>query len=139
MAQTSDIHQLRNEYKAYYEPVAEMSRTYSIRRSQFIPFGRVSRQDMIATCISEYQHLKGRPRNSSQCVQRQSLTSLFETTATRIHVCNRGIFIFVCLICDVTSQSTTMVMSRQSVNLTTLFLGRLPKRLTSTKCTPFRQ
>ena len=33
------------------------------------------------------------------------------------------------------------VMSGQSVNLTTLFLGRLraPKRLTSTSCTYFRQ
>ena len=34
-----------------------------------------------------------------------------------------------------------MVMSRRSVNLTTLFLDRLrpPKRLTSTSCTYFRQ
>ena len=34
-----------------------------------------------------------------------------------------------------------MVMSGRSVNLTTLFLGRLrpPKRLTSTLCTCFRQ
>ena len=33
------------------------------------------------------------------------------------------------------------VMSGRSVNLTTLFLGRLrpPKRLTSTSCTYFRQ
>ena len=36
-----------------------------------------------------------------------------------------------CLICGFTSQSTTMVMSKRSVNLTTLFPGRLPKRLTS--------
>ena len=48
--------------------------------------------------------------------------------------------LFVCLICGFTSQSTTMVMSRRSVNLTTiLFLGRLPKLLTSTKCPSFRQ
>ena len=35
----------------------------------------------------------------------------------------------------------TKVMSGRSVNLTTLFLGRLrpPKRLTSTSCTYFRQ
>ena len=33
-----------------------------------------------------------------------------------------------CLICGSTSQSTAMVRSRQSINLTTLFLGRLPKR-----------
>ena len=44
-----------------------------------------------------------------------------------------------CLICGYTSQSTTTVMSRRSVNLTTLFLGRLPKRLTSTKCPSFCQ
>ena len=43
----------------------------------------------------------------------------------------------VCLIFGFTSQSTTLVMSRRSVDLTTLFLGRLPKRLTSTKCTSF--
>ena len=50
------------------------------------------------------------------------------------------ISLFVCLICGFTSQSTTMFMSRRSVNLTTLFLGRLPKLLTSTctKCTSFR-
>ena len=37
--------------------------------------------------------------------------------------------------------ATSMVMSGQSVNLPTLFLGRLrpPKRLTSTLCTYFRQ
>ena len=36
---------------------------------------------------------------------------------------------------------TSKVMSGRSVNLTTLFLGRLrpPKRLTSTLCTYFRQ
>ena len=36
---------------------------------------------------------------------------------------------------------TSKVMSGRSVNLTTLFLGRLrpPKRLTSTSCTYFRQ
>ena len=33
------------------------------------------------------------------------------------------------LICGFTSQSTTMAMSRRSVNLTTLFLGRFSKRL----------
>ena len=43
------------------------------------------------------------------------------------------------LICGFTSQSTTMVMSRRSVNLTTPFLRRLPKGLNSTKCTSFRQ
>ena len=32
---------------------------------------------------------------------------------------------FVCSFCDLTVQSTTMVMSRLSVNLTALFLGRL--------------
>ena len=46
---------------------------------------------------------------------------------------------FVCLICGFTSQSTAMVMLRWSVNLTTLFLGKLPKRFTSTKCTFFCQ
>ena len=37
-------------------------------------------------------------------------------------------------------QKTAMVMSGRSVNLTTLFLRRIrvPKRLTSTKCTNFR-
>ena len=46
---------------------------------------------------------------------------------------------FLCLLCCcycfvvLTSQSTVMVMSRWSVNLTTLFLGKLrPKLLTST-------
>ena len=34
---------------------------------------------------------------------------------------------------------STKVMLRLSVNLTTLFLGWLPKRLTSTKCTSFHQ
>ena len=36
---------------------------------------------------------------------------------------------------------TSKVMSGRSVNLTTLFLGRLrpPERLTSTSCTYFRQ
>ena len=44
----------------------------------------------------------------------------------------------VCLSCFY--QSTTMVMLRQSINLTTLFLGKLPiKWLTSTKCPYFRQ
>ena len=47
------------------------------------------------------------------------------------------VVLFVCLICSFTSQSTTMVMLKGSVNLTTLFMGRLPKRLTSTKCTSF--
>ena len=46
---------------------------------------------------------------------------------------------FVCLIRGFRSQSTTMVMSNGSVNLTTLFLGRLLKHLTSTKCTSFYQ
>ena len=47
---------------------------------------------------------------------------------------------FLCLFCCLTSQSTTMVMSRQSVNLTTRFLGRLrPRQLTSTQCTFFCQ
>ena len=45
----------------------------------------------------------------------------------------------VCLICGYMSQSTTTVMSRRSVNPTTLFLDRLPKLLTSTKCTSFHQ
>ena len=38
-------------------------------------------------------------------------------------------------------RETSKVMSGRSVNLTTLFLGRLrpPKRLTSTSCTYFRQ
>ena len=31
-------------------------------------------------------------------------------------------YVFVCLFCGLTSQSTTMVMSRRSVNLTTLFV-----------------
>ena len=39
----------------------------------------------------------------------------------------------VCLICGFTSQSTTMVISRWSVNLTTLFLGRIPKHIYCTK------
>ena len=42
----------------------------------------------------------------------------------------------VCLICGFTSQTTTMVM-RRSVNLTTLFLGRLPKWLTSNWQLPY--
>ena len=46
---------------------------------------------------------------------------------------------FICFICGFTSQSTTIVMPRRSVNLTTLFLGKLPKRLTSTKCPSFCQ
>ena len=33
--------------------------------------------------------------------------------------------LFVCLICGLTSQSTDMVLSRWSVNRTTLFLGKL--------------
>ena len=33
--------------------------------------------------------------------------------------------LYVCLICSLTSQSTTMVISRWPVNLSTLFLGRL--------------
>ena len=36
-------------------------------------------------------------------------------------------FLF-CLICGFTSHSTTIVMSRRSVNLTTLFMDRLSKR-----------
>ena len=36
-----------------------------------------------------------------------------------------------------TAQSTTQVMLSRSVNLSTLFLCRLPKRLTFTKSTPF--
>ena len=38
-------------------------------------------------------------------------------------------------------RQTSKVMSGRSVNLTTLFLGRLrpPKRVTSTSCTYFRQ
>ena len=45
------------------------------------------------------------------------------------------------LLCCFTSTVTSKVMSRRSVNITTLFLGRLrlPKRLTSTSCTYFRQ
>ena len=57
----------------------------------------------------------------------------------RHQICEYKQKFFVCLICGFTSQSASMVMLRRSVNLTTLFLGRLPKRLTSTKCTSFRQ
>ena len=40
--------------------------------------------------------------------------------------------VWLLLLCGLTSQSTAMVMSRWSVNLTTLFLGKLrSKRLTS--------
>ena len=46
---------------------------------------------------------------------------------------------FVSLIFGFVSQSTITVMSKWSINLTTLFLGRLPKQLTSTKCSSFRQ
>ena len=46
----------------------------------------------------------------------------------------------VCLICGLhPSQQLIKVMLRWSVNLTTLSLGRLHKRLTSTKCTSFRK
>ena len=48
-------------------------------------------------------------------------------------------FVLFCLICGFTSQSTNMVMLRWSVKLTTLFLDRLPKWLTSNKCTSFHQ
>ena len=46
-----------------------------------------------------------------------------------------------CCVVVLHSRKTSKVMSRRSVNLTTLFLGRLrpPKRLTSTSCTYFRQ
>ena len=37
---------------------------------------------------------------------------------------------FVCLCCCFTAQSTAKVMSSRSVNLSTLFLGKLPERLT---------
>ena len=49
----------------------------------------------------------------------------------------RGISVVVVL----RPRQTSKVMSGRSVNLTTLFLGRLrpPKRLTSTSCTYFRQ
>ena len=47
---------------------------------------------------------------------------------------NNDSYFFLSLFCCLTSQSTTMVMSRQSVNLTTRFLGRLrPRQLTSTR------
>ena len=46
-----------------------------------------------------------------------------------------------CCVVVLRPRYTSKVMSGQSVNLTTLFLGRLrpPKRLTSTSCTYFRQ
>ena len=46
-----------------------------------------------------------------------------------------------CCIVVLRPRLTSKVMSGRSVNLTTLFLGRLrpPKRLTSTSCTYFRQ
>ena len=48
---------------------------------------------------------------------------------------------FLLLYCCFTSTVTSKVMSGRSVNLTTLFLGRLrpPKRLISTSCTYFCQ
>ena len=47
----------------------------------------------------------------------------------------------VCCIVVLRPRCTSKVMSGRSVNLTTLFIGRLrpPKRLTSTSCTYFRQ
>ena len=59
---------------------------------------------------------------------------LFTVVRCRLKIPSRSVFF--CLICGFTSQSVSMVMS---VNLTTLFLGRLPNFfLTSTKCTFFR-
>ena len=53
------------------------------------------------------------------------------------------ILIMICCCCIVVlrPRQTSKVMSGRSVNLTTLFLGRIrpPKRLTSTSCTYFRQ
>ena len=48
-----------------------------------------------------------------------------------------GLLFFVVLLFYVHGLQTSKVMSGRSVNLTTLFLGRLrpPKRLTSTLCT----
>ena len=49
--------------------------------------------------------------------------------------------VLLLLDCCFSSTVTSKVMSGRSVNLTTLFLGRLrpPKRLTITSCTYFRQ
>ena len=52
-----------------------------------------------------------------------------------------GTNLFRVLHCFLTATLTALVMSGQSGNLTTLFLGRLrpPKLLTSTLCVYFRQ
>ena len=59
--------------------------------------------------------------------------SLWETARYRLKYCLKGPLN--------PKQPTNQIMSGRSVNLTTLFLGRLrpPKRLTSTSCTYFRQ
>ena len=53
----------------------------------------------------------------------------------------RSLIVYDCCIVVLRPRLTSKVMSGRSVNLTTLFLGRLrpPKRLTSTSCTYFRQ
>ena len=74
------------------------------------------------------------PRTFSVKLRADTPRSLSESFKN-VHSLN---FCFVCF-CGFMSQSTTLAMSRRSGNLNTLFLDRLPKRLTSTKCTSFRQ
>ena len=54
---------------------------------------------------------------------------------------SNGLGCCCCCIVVLRPRQTSKVMSGWSVNLTTLFMGRLrpPKRLTSTSCTYFRQ
>ena len=70
-----------------------------------------------------------------------------ETTFVTVPVCipvqgfYSKVHVAVALLFYVHGKHHAKVMSGRSVNLTTLFLGRLrpPKRLTSTSCTYFRQ
>ena len=55
------------------------------------------------------------------------------------HLASSIRFFVFCLYWGFKTQSTTKIISSWSVNLSTLLLGKLPKRLTSTKCPYFRQ
>ena len=105
-----------------YGPEEKRSRDW-IRRQEFTPG---------PFCFSA--SFRGEtPRNFGECLHEIS----HRYSAKTLGAISKNVNSF--LICGFTSQSTTMVMFRRSVNLTTLFLDRIPKWLTSIKCTSFRQ
>ena len=62
--------------------------------------------------------------NSERCQNLSSAAVMIDALRVKVHAIHAWCF-FVCLVCGLTSQSTAMVMSGWSFNLTTLYLDKL--------------